>query len=759
MATAKLRSFIILALTTTIASCGGSDLQTGVFSDSPVGGLSYTTATTEGVTNSNGQFKYREGETVVFGIGNLVLPVVVGSDLVTPLDMAGSDDVTDPEVVNIARLLQSLDDDDDPDNGISIPPNAAHSFIETTIFDPTDDAAVDAVVSQLYGDEKQAVSADQAVAHFVDSLSAEASSSGTLDQLHYIVPEGSEFAGESLYVDDQVFTLTVDGDVRTGMTTVRHGVYQLAGPTDNWFVSVNAGRLSQFACIARAPQAVENCTGDLYHVFKDEQSAMDFDATSGLAIGAGTDENSSPDAPEESEIDLQLGAAQPGSEEVTLESLFPNCAPGTIDSDGDGFGWQNNQSCLIVVDGVPVAEESSSNQPGTEGITLESLFPNCAPGTVDNGDGFGWQNGQSCLIVVDGVLVAEESNSNSAPDSNNETAPAPTVINEPVQTTPEPAPVITPDPVPVVTPDPVPVVTPDPVPVVTPDPVPVVTPDPVPVVTPDPVAAVTPDPVPVVASVQPEDITDIIVLTGQANAAAVDTDYDPALDAGNENLFAYNEDGQWRVADLNQFWHENLPSNFASAAEGREPFNNLAFQTGKSLTAQSDRVVGIIMITAPGEGISHWDFNSDFYQQMRNKVNAALAQLPQKATVDAMIWMQGETDWLFEGSADSGATGFASIDSDFYRNYYPNKLNQLVSNLRGEAWFGFDAQFICGETKKAALNPHLLSLNSDGDDLTSCAVASDLPVRTNDPFGNHFSAEGLRVLGGRIADLYINADQ
>ena len=260
--------------------------------------------------------------------------------------------------------------------------------------------------------------------------------------------------------------------------------------------------------------------------------------------------------------------------------------------------------------------------------------------------------------------------------------------------------------------------------------------------------------VPVV--IQPSDITDIIVLTGQSNASGVETGFDATLDAGNERLFAFNEDGQWQVADLHQYWDENLPSNFAASAEGREPYNNLVFQIGKSLSEQTDRVVGVILVTAPGAGISNWDYNSEFYTKIRNKVTDALATLPQKDSVDAMIWMQGETDWLAEGTADPSATGFASFDSDFYRNYYPNKLNQLINNLRSEFWYASEAQFICAETKKTNLNHHLMALNDDGDDRTSCAQASDLPTRDSDPFGNHYSADGLRTLGDRIAALYLS---
>lgn len=729
MAAAKIRILSALVFSSMVASCSGGiegELLNGIFSDSPVAGLSYATPSASGITDADGLFNYREGETVVFSIGKLALPVVVASDMVTPLDMAASESVTDPSVVNIARLLQSLDEDSDPDNGITIPADAADSFTETSIFDAADDGAVDDIILQLYGTERQAVSADQAVAHFVDSLSADSGSTPVLNQLQYIVPIGAAFEGESLYVDEQNFTLSVAGESHTGTTTVKNGVYQLAGNEDHWFVSVYEGVTFTLACVAKAPQAVYDCNGDVYRVFDEEQAAWNFsntqdytraeveadsEVTSGLVIGAGTDvvdaevENSQPVA--------VVDQAPASTEELTLEELFPDCAAGTADDDGDGFGWQNNQSCLIVVDGVVIAEQT--NTTSTESEVVAEEVP-AAPSEE--------------IAVSEIVEVPEVAEVPQEEEVTAEIEPVDTTEVIAIEQEPEEA--LVEEPVPEE---------------------PVVT---SPVEEATPAAEEVPTPV---VSVPAQDITDIIVLTGQANASAIQTDYDAALDTGNERLFAFTEDGQWRAADLNQYWDENLPSNFSSVAEGRDPYNNLAFQIGKSLTEQTDRVVGIIMITASGEGISHWDYNSAFYQQIRNKVNAALDQLPQKTSVDAMIWMQGETDWLAQGSADPGATGFTSTDSDFYRNYYPNKLTQLIGNLRSEAWYGFDAQFICGETKKTDVNQHLMALNNDGDDLTSCAAASDLPTRDSDPFGNHFSAEGLRILGGRIAELYQAGDQ
>jgi hypothetical protein len=112
-----------------LVSCGGgggssNPASTGVFIDSPVINISYRTETQNGVTNSRGEFKYHPGETVTFFIGPLEFPSVLAGAKVTPLDMAETDDVFHPMVVNISRLLQTLDKDGDTSNGITISDDA-----------------------------------------------------------------------------------------------------------------------------------------------------------------------------------------------------------------------------------------------------------------------------------------------------------------------------------------------------------------------------------------------------------------------------------------------------------------------------------------------------------------------------------------------------------------------------------------------------------------------------------------------------------
>lgn len=116
-----------------LAGCGGSSSDggtppanpsTGYFIDSGVEGVTFKTATQNGLTGTGGSYKYLPGEKVTFSIGNIVFPEVTAAETITPFTMAGTDDINNRVVVNIARLLQSLDSDNTPNNGIKISPEA-----------------------------------------------------------------------------------------------------------------------------------------------------------------------------------------------------------------------------------------------------------------------------------------------------------------------------------------------------------------------------------------------------------------------------------------------------------------------------------------------------------------------------------------------------------------------------------------------------------------------------------------------------------
>ena len=113
-----------------LVACGGGGggsapetvtILSGKFVDSAVKGLEYSSGGQRGVTDNEGGFKYEKGKKVRFHIGGIDIGETDGNNVLTPVDLvAGATDETHSTVTNIARLLLTLDDDDDPENGVDI---------------------------------------------------------------------------------------------------------------------------------------------------------------------------------------------------------------------------------------------------------------------------------------------------------------------------------------------------------------------------------------------------------------------------------------------------------------------------------------------------------------------------------------------------------------------------------------------------------------------------------------------------------------
>ena len=96
---------------------------TGVLSDAPVQGVAFTTSSgIVGTTNPQGQFNYNAGDTISFKLGAVELGNLPAASLVTPLELAAGNGV---KLQNLLVMLQSLDSDGLPANGITIAPAAA----------------------------------------------------------------------------------------------------------------------------------------------------------------------------------------------------------------------------------------------------------------------------------------------------------------------------------------------------------------------------------------------------------------------------------------------------------------------------------------------------------------------------------------------------------------------------------------------------------------------------------------------------------
>jgi len=125
----------------------------GVFIDSPVNGLEYqgTPSGRSGITGEsgvNGEFTVAAGDTVTFRLGNLSLgsttilaglPVntvvlLFDSLIVTPASLAPNNTLPwHPQAIRIAQLLQSLDSDKNPINGITIATEVRNRFRDGSV--------------------------------------------------------------------------------------------------------------------------------------------------------------------------------------------------------------------------------------------------------------------------------------------------------------------------------------------------------------------------------------------------------------------------------------------------------------------------------------------------------------------------------------------------------------------------------------------------------------------------------------------------
>ncbi len=91
---------------------------TGVLTDAAVGGVSYKTSSgVTGTTSATGAYSYNPGDTVEFKLGALSLGTVTATGIVTPMELSGG---SAAKLQNLLVLLQSLDTDGNPANGITV---------------------------------------------------------------------------------------------------------------------------------------------------------------------------------------------------------------------------------------------------------------------------------------------------------------------------------------------------------------------------------------------------------------------------------------------------------------------------------------------------------------------------------------------------------------------------------------------------------------------------------------------------------------
>jgi len=202
-----------------LTACGGGGSSdsgdgpgveaTGYFVDSAVEGMRYEASSgISGVTDAAGAFLYEAGDTVTFYIGDIVVGQAQGAGVLTPVALvSGAADETNPTVVNIARFLQSLDSDSNPDNGITIAAAVATAATGQSVdftsasFAADGAALVESLRTSAYGDSGTLIDAATAQAHLQGSLLCERAGTFSGTWVQTAGPES----------DSGTWSFTVDG--------------------------------------------------------------------------------------------------------------------------------------------------------------------------------------------------------------------------------------------------------------------------------------------------------------------------------------------------------------------------------------------------------------------------------------------------------------------------------------------------------------------------------------------------------------------
>lgn len=193
-------------------------VYTGIFVDSAVEGLAYSTNSQSGATDADGTFTFQIDEEITFFIGDIALPTIKADTLLTPLTIFDSQDVTHAPVVNLLRLLQSLDLDGDTSNNIQIPVDT-HELAKGLSVDfsaENFDEQVSELIAESEGVYQQLISADEAILHFQYTLAEiENGNINSCEKTHEKVGYSGYFetfhhnvAGKATIIDDCTIEIT-----------------------------------------------------------------------------------------------------------------------------------------------------------------------------------------------------------------------------------------------------------------------------------------------------------------------------------------------------------------------------------------------------------------------------------------------------------------------------------------------------------------------------------------------------------------------
>lgn len=271
-----------------------SGQQTGTFIDSAVANIEYRTSTLSerARTNAEGEFRYNEGDEVTFSVGGIDLPPAPARSLVTPLDLAGTSDINDTTALNIARMLQTLDDDGNPDNGINILDKAHEEAagISPELVDFTsgtfgDDESLVNLFANSGSSTTTLVSTEQAKAHLSESLaslsgpfSTEMLAGNSFYNVYADEADVHNWLTDTFIFDESGSGVTVNGKEGT-YSVDQNGVLLVTLPDDTFYINVigKADEGHRKVCWAGELANINQCQSlSVEHFFNFESAAQQF---------------------------------------------------------------------------------------------------------------------------------------------------------------------------------------------------------------------------------------------------------------------------------------------------------------------------------------------------------------------------------------------------------------------------------------------------------------------------------------------------
>ncbi|MEA3384830.1 MAG: Ig-like domain-containing protein, partial [Campylobacterota bacterium] len=156
-----------------------NDVLSARFVDSNVSGVEYINQDTniKGTTDKNGSFSYVENTKVIFKIGGITLGEmnttnIQNDSVIYPTDILALDinETNNTKTLKLIRMLQSLDTDNNPYNGIDINSSIATLLENSTLDFRSDLLTIEDLNSTLSDINKTFVSQDDALIHYEYTL-------------------------------------------------------------------------------------------------------------------------------------------------------------------------------------------------------------------------------------------------------------------------------------------------------------------------------------------------------------------------------------------------------------------------------------------------------------------------------------------------------------------------------------------------------------------------------------------------------------